>query len=180
MARTALILAGAMAAMSFSGASAQSWGVGVGVEFGGPHYGPPPAYLYGQPPVVYAPAPPPVLYAPAPPVYYQPAAPVLHSSVSPDQIFDLLENSGYSDFGPMAFRDGVYQLQAINPNGELVALEVSALDGAVENEYPLAAEAAAPRLPRVPHAAAVAPAAGPPPGRQLAPPPAGHDPLVVY
>ena len=105
---------------------------------------------------------------------------MLHSSVSPDTIFNLLEDAGYSDFGPMAFRDGVYQLQAVNAHGELVALEVSALDGAVENEYPLAAQAMDPRRPRAPHAAAAAPAAGPPSGRQQPPPAAGGDPLVVY
>src|SRR3954469_26066113 len=86
MARTALLFAGAMAAISMlSDASAQSWSLGV--EIGGPHYPPPPVYLYGRPPVVYAPAPPPVVYAPAPPVYYQPAPPVLHSSLSPEGIF---------------------------------------------------------------------------------------------
>jgi len=178
MARTALLFAGAMAAISMlSDASAQSWSLGV--EIGGPHYPPPPVYLYGRPPVVYAPAPPPVVYAPAPPVYYQPAPPVLHSSLSPEGIFDALEDAGYSDFGPMAFRDGVYKLQAVNAHGELVGLEVSALDGVVENEYPLDAGVIAPRRLRAPHAAA-APAGGPPPRRQQPRPAAGGDPLVVY
>ena len=118
------------------------------------------------------------MYAPAPPFYYQAAPPVLHSSVSPDRIYDLLEDAGYSDFGPMAFRDGVYQLQAVNGHGELVALEVSALDGAVESEFPLSGQVIDRRRPRAPHSAA-APAAGPPPSRQP-PPAAGRDPLVVY
>ena len=153
-----------------SPASAQV-SVGVGIEFGGPdyygpppvYYGPPPGYLYEQPPIYYAPAPPPVVYAPA----------RIPSAVSPDVVFDNLEDAGYREFGAMAFRDGVYKLSAVNRHGELVALEVSALTGEVEIEKIIG-----------PGTAGAGPAAPAPPS--LAPPvhpsqaEPGSNPLVVY
>ena len=143
-------------------ASAQSFGVGVGVEFGGPFYGPPPVYYYGAaPPLLYEQ--PPAVYVPAPP-------PLVHASLSPAAIFDVLEQRGYGEFGPMAFRDGVYKLSAVNRDGDVVALEVSALDGAVIRELFLSAGSSA--------ATVVTPAPIAPQPRRA--PASGADPLVVY
>jgi len=141
--------------------AAAQWSVGVGIEFGGPaYYGPPPVYLYEQPPTYYAPAPPPVVYAPA----------QIPSAVPPDVVFDKLDRAGYRELGPMAFRDGVYKLSAVNRHGDFVALEVSALTGSVERETVIGARRAA------------IPPAPPPAPTRHAPPPgdAGRDPLVVY
>jgi hypothetical protein len=153
---------------ALSPAAAGQWSVGVGVGFGEPgYYGPPPVYYAAPPPHVYEQ--PPVVYVPPPP------PPIVHSSISPDAVFDALERYGYRDFGPMAFREGVYKLNATNRRGDIVALEVSALDGQVEREFilhrrrsSLRVDApAAPMVPRLPRAA---------------PEPSGvsGDPLVVY
>jgi hypothetical protein len=156
----AAILAALTFVAGHSSASAQSW--------------PPPGYRYGEPPVVYAPAPPPAVYVPAPPVVYVPApAPEVRSAVSPDAVFDALERAGYREFSPMAFRDGVYKLNAVNRRGDLVALEVSVLDGQVEREFILEARRAAPDVPpQLPRRLPVAP-----PPTPVAP---SEDPLVVY
>jgi hypothetical protein len=162
----ATLLACLFAIGGLSAASAQV-SVGVGVEFGGPvYYGPPPVYLYEQPPPYgYVPAPPALVYAP----------PEVPAAVPPDVVFDNLEEDGYSELGPMAFRDGVYKLSAVNPDGELVALEVSVLTGEVEIERIIGSrQAAAPLVPRR-RAPAPAPAPALPP-----PPENGRDPLVIY
>lgn len=148
--------------------AAAQWSIGVGIEFGSPtyygpppvYYAPPPGYLHEQPPTYYAPAPPPVVYAPA----------QIPSAISPDIVFDKLDQAGYRELGPMAFRDGVYKLSAVNRHGDLVALEVSLLTGSVERETVIGARRAA--IPPPP----------PPASTQPAPPPsaAGRDPLVVY
>jgi hypothetical protein len=181
MVKTAILTGALVVAAGLSPAGAQSWSVGVGVGYGEPpgYYGPPPAYLYEQPPVLYSPppvyAPPPVVYAP-PPVAYAPA-PAVRSAVSPDAVFDALERAGYRELSPMAFRDGVYKLNAVNRRGDLVALEVSALSGEVEREFVLDG-ARRPVPPVVPHAAR--PAAVNPPTASQAPKPGSQDPLVVY
>ena len=148
------VLAGAfLAVATLSPASAQSWSFGVGVEYGVPVYGPPPVYVYEAPPPVYLPAQP------------------IPSAVPPDVVFDMLEEAGYREFSPMAFRDGFYKLNAVNYRGDLVALEVSALTGAVEREYLVAARQAAvpPAPPPAPMPVPQAPAGQ-----------GGSDPLVVY
>lgn len=155
------ILAGTLFALAgLSPASAQSWGVGVGVEFGGPGY-------YGPPPVIYAPPPAYVYEEEAPPVIYMPAPTVVPSAVPPNVVFDSLERAGYRELGPMAFRDGFYKLNAVNRHGDLVALEVSLLTGAVQREYVLQ------RGRRVDAPPPLPPGAEPP----RVP---GGDPLVVY
>jgi hypothetical protein len=170
------IFAGLASAMaSVSPASAGSWSVGVGVGVGpgyyGPGYYPPgyyyprrfrhrryyaPAYVYPAPPIVYAPAAPGAVYAP----------PAEISALPPDAVFDQLEAAGYYDFGVMAFRDGVYKLDAANPQGDRVSLEVSALDGAVQAEYVIGAAQPQRR----------GPAAAPRQGAAQS----DDDPLVVY
>ena len=77
----------------------------------------------------------------------------------------------------MAFRDGVYKLNAVNRRGDLVALEVSALSGRVEREYVLSAarhpvQRVAPQAPR--------PLQVNPPTASQAPSQRTQDPLVVY
>ena len=98
----------------------------------------------------------------------------MRSAVSPDAVFDVLERGGYREFSPMAFRDGVYKLNAVNRRGDLVALEVSALTGEVEGEFVIGA-ARRPVQPRAARPVAI----NPPPASQ-APKPASQDPLVVY
>jgi hypothetical protein len=90
--------------------------------------------------------------------------------VPADVVFAKLDRAGYREFGPMAFRDGVYKLSAVNRHGDLVALEVSALTGSVERETIIR-----------PGQAAIPPAAAPT-FAEPAPPAGdeGRDPLVVY
>jgi hypothetical protein len=81
----------------------------------------------------------------------------------------MLQQAGYRELGPMAFRDGVYKLTAVNRHDEFVALEVSVLTGEVEIEKIIGARQAAVPLP--------------PPPEEAVPPPqpeSGRDPLVVY
>ena len=66
--------------------------------------------------------------------------------ISPDAVFDALEAAGYREFSPMAPRGDVYKLDAVNPRGDLVALEISVFTGAIEQRArPGAAPAAAAR-----------------------------------
>jgi hypothetical protein len=113
-------------------ATAQSW-----------RYGPP--GLDG-PPVVY--------YDPrfvAPPGHY--AVPrgrrllPVPTVVSPDAVFDRLEDAGYSGLSPMAPRGEFYKLTAIDPAGNLVRLEVSIFSGTIENSYVLEAGVRVPSAP---------------------------------
>jgi hypothetical protein len=136
----------------------------VGVGYGAPdYYGPPPAY-FDEPPQV---------YAPAPPVFRM---------LPPDAVFDSLEERGYREFSPMAFRDGAYKLNAVNRRGDLVALEINVVTAEVMAEFILVERQGGPRFP------AYAPMAGAqvsPPADYVAPPaprpPAeAGDPLVVY
>jgi len=163
------------AATAASQAAAGSWSVGVGVGFGGPAYYDPPIY-YEDPPIYYG-APPPYVYE-QPPVIYAPAPPppVLRSSLSPDAVFDALERAGYREFSPMAFREGVYKLNATNRRGDIDGVRAAALDGEVEREF---------ILRRGHHSARVAkpaPSLSPAPLPRPAPEPSGAsgDPLVVY
>jgi hypothetical protein len=110
---------------------------------------------------------------------YQRAIPI-----SPDAIFNALEHAGYREFGPMAPREPVYRLNAVNPRGDLVALTISMFTGEIEQEaivqpnyrQPLHARRNVP--PAEPEASAE-----PQRPAGVAPPPRGrvsHDPLVVY
>src|SRR5918998_850039 len=108
------------AAAATSSAAAQSWGFSVGAGFGAPVYvGPPPVY-YEAP--VYR-APPPVIYRRAPGVFPMQA---------PEVVFDRLEDAGYREFSPMARRGNFYRLNAVDPGGDLVALEISIFTGEIE------------------------------------------------
>jgi hypothetical protein len=157
------VLSGALLALAATSPASAQWSFGVGVGYGDPgyyappgYYGPPPGYYYEQPPAVYVPAQP------------------VPAAVPPDVVFDNLERAGYREFTPMAFRDGVYKLNAINRRGDLVSLEVSVLTGEVEREYLIARrqQAAAPPAPL--------PAPAPAPAHRAPAPPGGNDPLVVY
>ncbi len=112
----------------------------------------------------------PVYYAPG---YYQRAVPL-----SPDAVFNALEAAGYREFGPMAPREPIYRLNAVNPRGDLVALDISMFTGAIESERILAVHQRPPiRVYRT---------APPPPAAAPAPPPprthsgGAHNPLVIY
>jgi hypothetical protein len=129
-----------------------------------------------------------VVYEPGPPVLYDPPVvvappPVIVRERSPDEIFDGLEAAGYREFSPMAHRGALYKLNAVNPEGDLVALEISAHTGMIERELILQARHAPPL--------AAAPAPAPPPQTYAAPaaprpytPPTPAepeaDPMVVY
>ena len=180
-----LAIAVAMAAAS-PAAAGSSWSFGFGIAGPPVYYGPPPVYY--EPPVVYEPGPP-VLYEE--PVIVAP--PVRVRERSPDEIFDWLEAAGYREFGPMAHRDPLYKLNAVNPEGDLVALEIHAYTGAIERELILQARHAAP-LPVSPPPVVetyAAPAAAPPAAEPYAAPRPytpptfseekdDEDPLVVY
>ncbi len=112
------------------------------------------------------------------PVYFAPGVYQRALPLSPDAVFNALEAAGYREFSPMAPREPVYRLNAVNPRGDLVALEISMFTGQIERERILAVHQRPPlrayRPAPVPQAAPVAPAA-PPPAND-----GGHDPLVVY
>jgi hypothetical protein len=152
-------------------AAAGSWSFGVGVETGPPvYYGPPPVY-YGPPPVVYD-APPPPVYHPAPVLVAPP--PVVLQIATPDQVLDSLEAAGYREMTPMAHRGPLFKLNAVNRDGDLVALEIATESGMIERELILQ-PGYRPPLQYQPRAVA-APAPLPAP----APPATAGDPLVVY
>jgi hypothetical protein len=160
----------ALAAIAGTGSpsAAGSWSLGVGVEYGPPVYYGPPSVYYGPPPVFYE-----------PPIYYEPAPPpVVLQMVTADDVLDALEGAGYRELGPMAQRGALYSLAAVNPRGDVVALEISVYNGAIERELIL-------ESPRYAAPQVVQPAPNlPPPSTimQPAPPPvdAERDPLVVY
>ena len=155
--------------LAASPAAAGSWSFGVGVGFPPVYYGPPPVY-YGPPPVIYEAVPPPVYYGP-PPVVGAPPAPVLQIR-DPGAVLGELEHAGYRELGPMAHRGPLYKLRALNPGGDLVALEISAYTGEIERELILQARRSEPLPPE--------PTVAPPEVPQAAPAGDGGDPLVVY
>jgi hypothetical protein len=193
----AVFLAALAAAALSTPVAAQSWGVGVGVTIGEP-----PVY-YDPPPVYYEPAPvyvaPPVIGGPAP-VYVAPGpvAPPVLDMVSPDEVFDRLDEAGYTNLTPMARRGNLYRLNAVDPYGNLVALRISIFSGEVERADILQAAYAPPPpaatpgrivepVAAVPQAAPVAPPVAVAPQAEPPPPPtngqepaAGDDPLVIY
>ncbi len=143
-----------------SPASAQSWGFGVGVEVG-------PQVFFGPPPVIYE-APPAVLYEePTTVIVPAPRSRVVHME-APEDVLDRLARKGYSDFGPIDRRGALYVVSAIDPNGNLVALDISIFTGRIEHSSILEARYAAPppRAPvkpraKAPKAPKPAPAAAP-------------------
>lgn len=182
MSARAILAVAAILAGSSPGA-AQSWGFGI--EVGPPgYYGPPPVYAYEVDPYYYEP---PVYYEEAP-VVVVPAEPPVRYAASPDSVLDMLEDEGFSELSPMAERGAYYKLSAVNPEGELVALEISIRSGEIEREIILepsrepARRVVAATPPAPPPVAAPLPPAGaaPPPMRERLQVPAGEDPLVVY
>lgn len=111
----------------------------------------------------------------APYVILEPV-PDIRRQTRPGEVFDTLEAAGYREFGPMAQRGRLYSLRAVNPNGELVALEISIATGQIERELILSESA--PLEPRFRRPLQPAPPQSAPP----APPPATteRDPLVIY
>jgi len=162
------VFAGVLVAAAASPALAQSWGFGEA-----PYYDGAPDY-YEDGPVVVAPR----------PRYF----------ASPDSVFDMLEDEGFRELSPMAERGPFYRLNAVSPEGDLVALEISVRSGEIEREVILQPRRRIVRVPapeRViapppPPAASVAPQAAPAPMRErLRPSPEeqsqdDRDPLVVY
>ena len=120
--------------MAASPAAAGSWGFGVGVGYGPPIYwGPPPVYYdYGAPIIVEPP--PPYYYEQPPVVVLPPEAPPVYGMVEPDVVLDALEMAGYSDLQPMRQRGSIYRLNATDPDGNLVRLDISVHTGDIERE----------------------------------------------
>ena len=175
------VLAGVLAAAAASPALAQSWGFGGGIG-----RGPPPVYYYDEAPYYDEDGydeDGPVAVAPRPRYF-----------ASPDSVFDMLEDEGFRELSPMAERGPFYRLNAVSPEGDLVALEISVRSGEIEREVILQPRRRIVRVPapeRViapppPPAASVAPQAAPAPMRErLRPSPEeqsqdDRDPLVVY
>jgi hypothetical protein len=133
MLRTLTITAAlAMAAGAASPAAAQ-WGFGI--EIGPPrYYGPPPVY-YEQPRRYYDEGP--VIIAPAHPR-------VLHME-APEDVLDSLEDAGFRELSPMKRRGKFYVLNAVEPGGDLVALEISIFTGEIERMRVLEAALQPPR-----------------------------------
>jgi hypothetical protein len=204
MFRTIAIAALATAAGAAAPAAAQSWGFGVGIGLGPPVvYEPPP--LYVEPPIIYEPAPPPVLYEPPPVVLAPVPRPVLRAE-APEVIFARLDEAGYRELGPMRQRGNFYTLTAVDPGGDLVALQISVFTGDIVGARLVQAgylrpvqmmppasvrAAAAPPPPPPAPPAAVLPPPPPPEGapsslrERLQPTPDeleedGGDPVVVY
>jgi hypothetical protein len=151
----ALAVSLAAASPALAGSSV-SFGVGVG--FG-------PAFGWGPPPIYYEPYP--YAYGP-PPVVIEPVVPA--NIIPPGAVLDALEEAGYYDLSPMAHRGSIYKLNAVNPGGDLVQLEISVYTGEIERERILALS----RTPQLaPTPAPIAPAP-PTPGGD------GEDPLVIY
>ncbi len=93
----------------------------MGTGFGGPvFYGPPPVY-YEAPPV----------YRARPRVIYREDPGVIPMQ-APEVVFDRLEGAGYREFSPMARRGDRYRLHAVDPDGNLVALDISIFTGEIE------------------------------------------------
>jgi hypothetical protein len=107
---------------------------------------------------------------------------------SPGEVLDWLDREGYRELSPMAHRGDLYKLTAVNPDGDVVALEISVYTGELERELIL--ETRRDIAPEV-----VAPPSRTPPATAAeAPPPmrdrlraatqesreADRDPLVVY
>jgi hypothetical protein len=165
----------------------------VGVGYGPPVYWAPPTiyYDYGAPVVVeplpgpYSYEEPPVVYGEPPLVYGEPPViaappPESYAEVGPDEVLDALIAVGFSDLQPMARRGSLYRLNAVDPNGKLVALEISVITGEIERVSLLDGRDAATGRPAAPppRAAAVSPA--PSMRDRLAAPRSEPDPLVVY
>ena len=104
-------------------AAAQSWSVGVGVGYGGPVYYDPPPSIYEPPPSSTA----------AASVYGAVASIVLRDFAR--RGVRCARDAGLSaSSARWRFRGGVYRLNAVNPRGDLVALEVSVFTGEIERE----------------------------------------------
>jgi hypothetical protein len=171
-ARTILASAAILAASSTCGWT-QSWGFGV--EVGPPvYYGPPPVYTYDVDPYYY---PEPPIYEQEPPIVIMPEEPPVRYAASPDDVLDMLEDEGFRNLSPMAERGAYYKLSAINPEGELVALEISIRSGEIEREIILEGRRGPRPMPRVVAATPAAPPAPPP--AIVSPPPSGDAPAPM-
>jgi hypothetical protein len=175
MLRTAILGATLTLLGAAAPAAAQPWGFGVGVGHGPPvFWGPPPVY-YDRP-VIRRRAPP-AYYYEEPPMFVPAEPPPVYRMVGPDEVFDMLDAAGYRELSPMARRGAVYKLNAVSPDGDLVALDISIFSGAIERARVIEARYAAPP-PAAPPLAVVPPPARPKPARQAAaapepvPPPA--------
>ena len=160
-------------ALAVSPAAAGSWGFGVGVGYGPPVYwGPPPVY-----------------YDTGRPSSWSRSLPITTKSRrwswrrrgarlrhgGPDVVLDALEMAGYRDLQPMRLRGSIYRLNATDPDGNVVRLDISVHTGDIRRERILVRAA----MPPLPAAGAPAPSSSLR-DRLQTPPPGERDPLVVY
>lgn len=161
MLRTLTILAALAIAAGLPAPASAQWGFGI--EVGPPrYYGPPPVYYerarprgyYQEGPVILAPAEPRVLYMEA-----------------PEDVLDSLEDAGYRELSPMRRRGQFYFLNAVDPAGDLVALEISIFTGEIERSRVLEAAFQPPRQVRRPprRVTAAAPRPAPRPAAKATP-----------
>ena len=164
MFRTLTITAALAFAASLGSPAAAQWGFGI--EVGPPRY-------YGPPPVYYERARPRGYYDDGP-VIIAPAHPrVLHME-APEDVLDALEDAGFRELSPMRRRGHFYLLNAVNPRGDLVALEISIFTGEIARSRVLEAAFQPPRQIRRPSrpVAAAAPRPAPKAATRAAPQPA--------
>jgi hypothetical protein len=94
-------------------------------------------------------------------------------------VLDRLDAEGYRELGPMARRGGVYRLSAVAPEGDVVALEISAVTGEIEREFVLQPRRDKPaRTVQSPKRTRTAAAPKPKPQVQAAPPAAAAAPAA--
>jgi hypothetical protein len=135
MLRTLAITAAFAMAAGLASPAAAQWGFGI--QVGPPRY-------YGPPPVYYERARPRRYYEEAP-VIIAPAQPrVLHME-APEDVLDALEDAGFRELSPMKRRGKFYVLNAVDPGGDLVALEISIFTGEIERTRVLEAAFQPPR-----------------------------------
>jgi hypothetical protein len=182
-------------------ATAQSWGGGIGMQFGPPVYVEPP--VYGEPPVLYEEPAAMAQFSEAPIDVAPDGRPVFHMEAAED-VARALQRAGFRELSPMNMRGHFYELTAVEPGGDLVQLEVSIFTGEIERVMllqagyrpppppPAAVAVVAPPPPVQPPPAVTppptppavpAPPAGPSPAPledRLIPPPEEQDPLVIY
>lgn len=165
-----MTLAASLAALAAtaSPAAAASW------EFSGAvgprvYYGPPPVHL--QAPVIYRRAP--MIYRQAP-VVVGPAPAPIYDMEAPEDIIESLQDAGFTELSPITRRGAVYRLNAVDPEGNVVALDISIFTGEIERSRILQARFQAAPAPAPRPVARAAPS--PAPVEAAAPPPAAARP----
>lgn len=154
MVKTGILALTLAVAAGVSAANAQGFSFGFGDPYADPYYRPyPPRYYQG--PVVVVPR-----QAPMPRVQV----------VAPEEVRGNLQASGFSDISRIRARGAVYEMTAVDPDGNLVALAVSMYSGRIEGMNVLQADYARRSVPeRAPVIRRAEPIEPAPPTRRAAP-----------